>query len=129
MDMGMVCSQEMLVMGNEVVGMAKRFLRGVEVTPETLARDVIANVGPAGHYLDDDHTYDHFRSHLWRPTLLDRRGRDDWELDGAKDMATRVKEATISIIENHQPEPLPDKTLAALAELREKGAEDLLNNE
>ncbi|GAB4446984.1 MAG: trimethylamine methyltransferase MttB [Anaerolineae bacterium] len=128
MDMGMVCSQEMLVLGNEIIGMAKRFLRGIEVTPETLARDVVARVGPAGHYLEDDHTYDHFKDQLWRPTLLDRQGRDDWELAGSKDMAARVKEATLSIIETHQPAPLPEKTLAALAELREKGAADLLKD-
>lgn len=129
MEMGMVCSQEMLVMGNEIIGMAKRFLRGIEVTPETLARDVVARVGPAGHYLEDDHTYDHFKTQLWRPTLLDRQGRDDWELAGSKDMAARVKDATIGLIESHQPAPLPDKTVNALAELRQKGAEDLLNNE
>lgn len=125
MDMGMVCSQEMLVMGNEIIGMAKRFMRGLEVTAETLAREVIEQVGPAGHYLQEDHTFDHFRQHLWRPGLLDRQSRDEWELAGAKDMAQRVNEATIRIIENYQPEPLPDKTVAALAALKEKGAAEL----
>jgi len=127
MDMGMVCSTEMLVMGNEIVGMAKRFLRGIKVTPETLARDVVARVGPAGHYLEEDHTYNHFKNQLWRPGLLDRQSRDDWELAGSKTMAQRVKEETIGILESHQVPPLPDKTVAALAELKERGANELLN--
>jgi len=125
MDMGMVCSQEMLVMGNEIIGMAKRFIRGIEVTAETLARDVIKQVGPAGHYLQEDHTFDHFRQHLWMPGLLNRQSRDEWELAGAKDMAQRVKEETVRIIENHQPTPLPDKIVTALAALRERGTVEL----
>ena len=126
MDMGMVCSNEMLVMGNEIVGMSKRFLRGIEVTAETLARDVVARVGPAGHYLEDDHTYDHFKGQLWRPTLLDRQSRDEWKRAGSKDMAQRVKDATIGIIESHQVSPLPDAIVSALAELKNKGANELL---
>ncbi|NIV28506.1 MAG: hypothetical protein GWN58_03005, partial [Anaerolineae bacterium] len=41
LDGGMVCSAEMLVMGNEVIGMAKRLIQGIRVDVETLARDVI----------------------------------------------------------------------------------------
>jgi len=52
MDSGMTCSAEMLVLGDEVIGMTKRFMQGVEVTTETLAREIIQKVGPAGHFLD-----------------------------------------------------------------------------
>jgi trimethylamine--corrinoid protein Co-methyltransferase len=125
MDMGMVCSTDMLVMGNETIGMAKRFIRGVEVNAETLARDVIGAVGPGGHYLQEDHTYDHFRQQLWMPQLLERRGYDLWEADGSKSMAQRVRERVLEIIETHQPSPLPDETLQALAAIREEGAKEL----
>jgi len=125
MDMGMACSTDMLVMGNEAIGMDKRFIRGVEVNPESLARDVIASVGPGGHYLQEDHTFNHFKEQLWRPQLMERRGYDDWEADGSKDMAQRVRERVLEIIETHQPPPLPDKTLQALAAIREAGAKEL----
>lgn len=125
MDMGMICSAEMLVMGNEVVGMAKRFIRGIEVNRETLARDVIARVGPAGHFLQEDHTYDHFRDHLWMPDLLTRQPYDDWENSGSKDMAQRVHEKVLEIAETHQPASLPDNTLAALTQLKQKGEKEL----
>jgi trimethylamine--corrinoid protein Co-methyltransferase len=125
MDMGMVCSTDMLVMGNEIIGMAKRFIQGIEVNAETLARDVIAGVGPGGHYLQEDHTFAHFKGQLWRPQLLERRGYDDWKADGSKSMAQRVRERVLEIIETHQPPALPDKTIHALSALREKGAEEL----
>ncbi len=127
MDMGMVCSAEMLVMGNEVIGMAKRFLQGVEINTDTLARSVIEQVGPGGHFLQEDHTYDHFRQHLWMPKLMTRHDSDDWKLAGSKDMAQRTKEMTIGIIKGHEAPPLPDKTIAVLAELRQKGEKTMSN--
>jgi trimethylamine--corrinoid protein Co-methyltransferase len=117
-DMGMACSAEMLVLGDEVIAMAKRFLGGLEVTAETLARGVIEKVGPGGQYLDSRHTVQWFRKTLWMPTLLTRQHSVTWREEGSKDMAQRVREKTIKIIETHQAPSLPDKTAAALARIR-----------
>ena len=68
----MIGSLEMLVMTNEIAGMAKRFLRGIPVNEETLAEEVIHQVGPGGYYLTEDHTVKHFRQEHWRPSLMDR---------------------------------------------------------
>ena len=59
------------------------------------------------------------------PSLLARQSYDDWEAAGAKNMAQRVHERVVEIIESHQVIPLPDKTVAALAKLRQKGEEEL----
>ena len=40
-----------LAMMNEAIGYARRIIRGIEVNEDTLAVDVIHNVGPNGHYL------------------------------------------------------------------------------
>ena len=98
----MVCSAEMLVMGNEVIGMAKRFIRGIEVNAETLARGVIEKVGPGGHFLQEKHTVRHMRKELWMPSLLTRQHRDVWQAEGAKDMAQRVGERVRELVESHQ---------------------------
>ena len=124
-DNGMACSTAQLVLGNESIGMAKRFIRGIEVNRESLALEVIAKVGPGGHYLDQDHTYDHFRSECWMPDLMVRSAYDEWYNQGAKDMATRIQEKLEDIIENHQAPPLPHQTLAALSEIRENGEKEL----
>ena len=127
-DNGMACSTAQLVLGNESIGMAKRFIRGIEVNPETLAREVIEKVGPGGHYLDQDHTYEHFKSELWRPSLLARSAYDDWQNQGSKDMAARIQEKLEDIIKNHQAPSLPDKTLAALSKIKKKGEKELVGN-
>jgi trimethylamine--corrinoid protein Co-methyltransferase len=121
MDSGMVCSAEMLVMGNEVIGMAKRFIAGIRVDAETLGRDVIEGVGPGGHYLQEKHTVRHMRQELWMPELMARQHRDVWQAEGAKDMAQRVRERLHDLIDSHQVRPLPDQTLVALDRLKRAG--------
>jgi trimethylamine--corrinoid protein Co-methyltransferase len=125
MDGGMICSAEMLVMGNETIGMAKRFIRGIEVSAETLARGVIEEVGPGGHFLQEKHTVRHMRNELWMPELLARQHRDVWRAEGAKDMAQRVGERVRTIVESHQAPSLPDRTLEALEKLKRDGEAEL----
>jgi trimethylamine--corrinoid protein Co-methyltransferase len=125
MDRGMVCSAEMLVMGDEVIGMAKRFIEGIEVNAETLARGIIEEVGPGGHFLQQDHTLHHFRKELWMPTLLNRQHYDVWQQAGAKDMAQRVHDRVRELYESHTVPSLPDRTLAALERLVQEGQEEL----
>jgi trimethylamine--corrinoid protein Co-methyltransferase len=86
---------------------------------------VIAGVGPAGHFLQEEHTLRHFRRELWMPKLLTRQHYDVWRAEGAKDMAQRVHEKVRNVVENHEPTPLSDKTVAALAELKKKGEKEL----
>jgi trimethylamine--corrinoid protein Co-methyltransferase len=117
LESGLLGSYDMLVMSNEAIGMAKRILQGVTVTPETLAVDVIERVGPGGHYLTQEHTRRHFRSELWLPTLMDRQHRRSWEADGSKTMAERVRAQVLDILEHHEPMPIPAAVEAGLKEI------------
>jgi len=121
LDGGMVCSPAQLVLGNENIAMAKRFVRGIDVNPETLARTVIEEVGPGGHFLNAAHTLRHFKDALWRPQLMTRAPRAQWENEGARDAAARIQERLREILENHKVPPLPDKVLSAIKAVREKG--------
>jgi len=107
LESGLLGSFDMLVMANEVIGMAKHVLGGVAVTPETLAVDVVERVGPGGHYLTQEHTRQHFRTQFWFPELMDRQQRRSWEAGGSKTMADRVREKVIHILEHHEPAPIP----------------------
>ncbi|CAB5087422.1 hypothetical protein D3OALGA1CA_669 [Olavius algarvensis associated proteobacterium Delta 3] len=121
MDNGMVCSAHQLVLGDENIAMTKRFIRGMEVNRETLAREVIEKIGPGGHFLEDEHTYRHFKNELWHPSLMTHVAYVEWESTGAKDMAARIDEKLQGILETHEAPALPDKTLAAIRSIREKG--------
>ena len=117
LESGLLGSFDMLVMSDEAIGMAKRILSGITVTPETLAVDVIDRVGPGGHYLSQAHTRQHFRTELWLPTLMDRQHRRGWEADGGKSMADRVRAKVLDILKGHEPLPIPAEVETGLKEI------------
>jgi trimethylamine--corrinoid protein Co-methyltransferase len=127
MDNAMVCAVEQLVLGNEIIGMAKHFLRGLTVDAESVAREVIARVGPAGNFIGDRHTFTHFRSELYRPRLFTRQHYTGWMKDGAKDAARVVQEEIRRLVETHRPQALPDKVLSALDRIKTEGEKELIS--
>ncbi len=127
MDSGMICSVEQLVLGNEIIGMSKRFLQGLEINAETIARDVISGVGPGGNYLQESHTVRNFRKELWQPNIFTRQTYNAWHAEGAKDAGVRIAEEVRKLMETHQAPSLPLGTLAALDKLMAKGEMELAN--
>jgi len=123
---GMACSLEQLVMSNEIIGMTKRFVDGITVTRETIARQIIEDVGPGGHFLVQQHTMDHFRQELWTSKLLNRQTIDAWKASGEPSMEDRVKQEVRKISETHTPEPLSDKILSELDRLKKEGEREIL---
>lgn len=102
-------SLEQLIADNEMAAYVKRVLRGFSVDEDTLALDVIRQVGIGGNFLGESHTYDHFRQELWFPTAFDRRRWDEWWADGARTMADWAHEHKVQILEEHHPTaPDPD---------------------
>jgi trimethylamine--corrinoid protein Co-methyltransferase len=98
---------EQFVIDNEMLGMAMRAVRGVEVNDDTLALTAIDRVGPGGHFLMDEHTLRYMRTEHYYPSdVFDRRGRELWEEAGATDAWTRAKKAARRILAEHEPEPL-----------------------
>jgi trimethylamine--corrinoid protein Co-methyltransferase len=101
---------EQFVIDNDILGMAMRVVRGIEVSDETLALETIDQVSPGGHYLMADHTLRHMRSEFYYPSdVVDRRGWEGWQAAGALDARERAKTIARQILAEHQPEPLdPD---------------------
>ncbi len=102
---GLTTSYEMLVAMDEVAGLVKRFMRGVEINEETLALEVIDRVGPGGHFVAEEHTFRHFRQN-WAPKLFDRATRGEWEAGGELTMGERATARVRAIFEQHTPSPL-----------------------
>jgi len=102
-------SLEKVVLDNDLVGYIKRVMEGIEVSDETLAVDVIDEVGPGGTFLKHPHTRKWFRREQYFPTLFDRRKYEDWVRRGRKDALQRATERVEEILREHWPEPLdPD---------------------
>ena len=96
-----------MVMDNEFARMIKYVVQGIPVNDETLAVDVIHEIGVGKDFLSHENTYRHMRSQS-QPKLIDRRTREDWEVAGRTDIYERAMEEVRYILENHKPDPLPD---------------------
>jgi trimethylamine--corrinoid protein Co-methyltransferase len=110
LEQGLTSSPEMLVASNEIIDRVKRILRGVPVNDETLALDVMEDVGPGGHFLEHDHTYERFKDLIWQGPLTDRQNWENWEMMGSKTFRDRVHERVIEILEA-DVEPLMDEAM------------------
>jgi len=105
-EMGMTIDFGQLVMDNEFASMIKHAVQGVTVNDETLAADVIREIGVGKDFLSHESTYKHMRSQS-QPKLIDRNMREDWTAAGSTDIYQRSLEEAKYILENHQPDPLP----------------------
>jgi trimethylamine--corrinoid protein Co-methyltransferase len=115
-DNGLTTSYQQLVVMDEVVGLVARFMEGIEVTEETMALEVIDQVGPGGQYLAEEHTLRHFRRN-WFPTLLDRSNYSAWCENGKQSLGERAAARARQLLETHKPTPLPSKVSGRLADL------------
>jgi len=76
MEADLTVSYDKLVIDNEILGMCQRVLRGIEVTDETLAADLMAQKGPGQDYLTEDHTVQNMRGEFYEPALANRARRE-----------------------------------------------------
>jgi trimethylamine--corrinoid protein Co-methyltransferase len=111
LDFGMTGSLEQTVIVDEYIAMNRRLLGGVEVSDDTLALNVIADIGPGGDALSHRHTAKHIRSAQWRPRILNRKGHERWREDGAPDLREAARRRALELLATHSPAPL-DETLA-----------------
>jgi trimethylamine--corrinoid protein Co-methyltransferase len=127
LDCADIGSLEMLVMNDEIIGMARRIMRGIEITDDTLMLDLIDDVGPGGHFLAEKETARRCRAEIWMPSLFDRNTWETWVTTGAETTTERIRERVCGILSTHRPPPLPGgvgRRIAAIleeAEARHRG--------
>jgi trimethylamine--corrinoid protein Co-methyltransferase len=91
---------EAIILDDDLYHQARYALLDLEVSPETLAVDVIEAVKPGGHFLSQKHTRKHMRTSMIRGVIH--------QLDGAgkyRDPADYARERIKWILDNHHPEP------------------------
>jgi trimethylamine--corrinoid protein Co-methyltransferase len=116
LDGGLIGSLASLVMCDEIIGMIKQIDKGIQVTDETLALDILKEVGPGGEFLSHDHTYDHWKE-WFRPTIIDRSNFEVWSDAGSKTYNDRLEPEVDRILESHAPEPLDDNIVQEMKKI------------
>jgi trimethylamine--corrinoid protein Co-methyltransferase len=115
-----IFSFEQLAM--ESYAILRAVARGFTVNPETLALDVIQQVGPGKHFRAARRTRAYIRQ-LWQPEIIERSAsREDWLAKGRPASHERARETARRILSSHQPSPLGcteqiDEIVAAYARM------------
>ncbi len=123
--LGGCASPETLIIDNEIIDYALRYIVGLEVNDDTLALDVIDKVGPGGHFLGEKHTLQHFREG-WMPEITDMETFEIWEKKGSKSIAQIAKEKTREILATHKPEPIPQDIQKEISKILKRAEAELL---
>ena len=99
-------SLEWLVADDAMAGYLRRVRRGFEVHPETLAAEVIRNVGPGGNFLAEPHTVQHFRREFWQPDPTWTRGSwEAWVQGGRTTLGDRARQRARRLLADAPPPP------------------------
>jgi trimethylamine--corrinoid protein Co-methyltransferase len=104
---------EGILLDYEIYERARHAVMGLDIDDETLALGVIADVGPGGHYLAEEHTRKHMKTAMVRGLehdLVNNRYRDPIEV---------ARERAMWVREHHRPEPLEAAKAAELTRILE----------
>ncbi len=113
-------SYEKFIIDDEICGMCKRIKRGEAITPENLALDVIAQVGPGGEYLTNMHTFQNFRNSLYTPIIEQKETFAAWQAKGGESIEQAANRKWKEILDKYEEPAMPEDVLAELDAYIEK---------
>ncbi|HEY5731145.1 MAG TPA: trimethylamine methyltransferase family protein [Anaerolineales bacterium] len=97
------------ILDNDIAGMIGRLIEGVEITQDTMAIDLIDQVGPLpGIYLNKRHTREAWKKEKHSPPVSDRLSYTEWMGQGKKSTLDYASEKLEAILAAHKPIPLAD---------------------
>jgi len=106
------------ILDDDVAGWIGRYLEGVTITDETLAIDLINEVGPIpGHYLNTEHTRNWWRKELFQPKVADLEAYPVWIRSGKQDALALAKQRMEKILTSHKPQSLTPSQEQAIEDI------------
>ncbi|MBI5563739.1 MAG: trimethylamine methyltransferase family protein [Chloroflexi bacterium] len=124
LESGLSGSLAQLAICDEIVSFIKPFLQPVEINDETLALDLIDQIGPDGSFLNTPHTRRHYKER-WYPNLIERFNYGQWQARGGKTLAERAADKVEKILATHQPPLLSEDAARAVHTIVERAARSL----
>ncbi len=116
MESGMAGSQESIVLGAELAGFARAFMKGLPLDDEALQLEEIISMGPGGNYLARPFTRTHHRG-FWKSDVFDHVLHDRWQAGGSRTLRERVAERTQELLVQDHHRKLSEATLLEMDRL------------
>ncbi len=99
---GLTVGYEKIIIDMENIAMLQHFFQDVEISDETLALDMIDEVGPGGHHLGTPHTQARFRSEFYPSIVSDRQNYESWQQSKVGDAAQRANKLWKQVLKQYQ---------------------------
>lgn len=109
MDQMLLASYEQCLIDNEILDMVFRIIKGFEISRDTLAIDIIREIGPGGNFLTHTHTIKYMRKEHWVPKLTFRGNYNTWAELKDKDIRQRANRKAREILETYQLQVLSEE--------------------
>lgn len=114
---GKTGSLTFLTMCNDFMDNARYMGSGTRIDEETMAVDVIDEIGPGGNFVSHAHTYEHFREEIWAPKQFNRSFWEIWEEQGSKTVEDHAGDLAKEIVATHTAELLEESIRQGLNEI------------
>ncbi len=99
---------ELLVIDDEMAGMIKRGMEGINVNAETIASEEIKKIASASkNYLGTKHSVKFTRKEIFVPNIVNRERRGKWRKGGSKEIMIVAREKVEEILKSQQGPGLP----------------------
>jgi trimethylamine--corrinoid protein Co-methyltransferase len=121
LESGLTGSLAQLAICDEIASWIRAAIAPVEISDETLALDLIDELGPDGSFLEADHTIAHYRER-WYPALIDRASYAAWTARGSRTLGERAGARVDELLASHEPPPLPEAATRAIAAILDRAA-------
>ena len=121
-----ICSPIQMILDAELIRGLRRALRGFEVDDDTLAVDLIDELGPGGTFTATEHTVRYMRSEFWQPRVWSRETYDAWVASGKKTDVGRALDEWHDLMSRPDPEPgISEETEKQLRAVIDRAAQNL----
>ena len=101
---GSTCSPLQMILDSELISALRRILRGLDIDDDTLAVDLINEVGPGGTFMATQHTARHMRTEVWQPGVWSE-GTLQAQAEDAQTDAERAFDRWHDLMSQPDPEP------------------------
>ena len=114
LEAGLAISPEKMLLDMENLAVFQHFLEGFEIDEETLALDMMAEVGPGGYHFGTKHTQARYRGAFYKPFLSSRLGWEAWQANGRPDAVRRAHQLWRDMLARYEAPPLDPAIREAL---------------
>ena len=103
---GLTVSYEKMIMDLEAVAQFYHFLEGFEINEETLALDMMAEVGSGGHHFGTPHTQARYESEFFTPFMRSGQSFGNWQNAGSEEAPQRANRIWKKLLASYEQPPL-----------------------